>query len=201
MKIKRILTCGCFLLGLAGGVMTSLLAQGTQPLVAIHDSELTRALESMPAVSPTPTGAGTTGYEWWVTDWPYFVMPESLKEALRSDGTAFTVLRDSNIVAGALLNGGVPRYPILISLASEAVRNDEIAALTNYVAAGGFLLVGSSSFTRHTNGASRGDFAFAGPLGLRMAAGTLANWGQNSYPNFLIKTGKTMVLLGFLRIM
>jgi hypothetical protein len=108
-------------------------------------------------------------------------MPDSLKEALRSDGTAFTVVSDSNIASGVLLSGGVPRYPIVISLASEAVRNDEIAALTNYVAAGGFLFVGSSSFTRQTNGASRGDFALGGPLGVRMVAGTLANWGQNSY--------------------
>lgn len=140
MKTKRILTCGCFLLGLGGGMETSLPGQGTHPVVAIHDSELTRALESMPAVSPTPTGAGTTGYEWWVTDWPYFVMPDSLKEALRSDGTAFTVVSDSHIASGELINGGVPRYPIVISLASEAVRNDEIAALTNYVAAGGSCL-------------------------------------------------------------
>src|SRR5208282_4436720 len=64
--------------------------QGTQPVVAIHDSELTRALESVPATGATPTGAGTTGNQWWQTDWHYFVMPDSLKEAFRSDGTAFT---------------------------------------------------------------------------------------------------------------
>ncbi|HXJ71350.1 MAG TPA: hypothetical protein VNM37_00810, partial [Candidatus Dormibacteraeota bacterium] len=72
-------------IGLAGG-------QSVQPAVAIHDSELTRALESMPAVAPTPTGPGTTGKQWWPTDWHYFVMPESVKEALRSDGTAFSVV-------------------------------------------------------------------------------------------------------------
>jgi hypothetical protein len=33
------------------------------PAVAIHASELTRALETMPASPPTPTGPGTTGYE------------------------------------------------------------------------------------------------------------------------------------------
>ena len=66
-------------------------------------------------------------------------MPESVKEALHSDGTAFTVIGDSNISAGALLTNGQPAYPILISLASEAIRDDEIAPLTNYVAAGGFL--------------------------------------------------------------
>ncbi|HWH68086.1 MAG TPA: hypothetical protein VNT26_01765, partial [Candidatus Sulfotelmatobacter sp.] len=140
--------------------------QVTQPLVAVHDSELTRALESMPAAAPTPTGAGTTGNQWWPTNWHYFVMPESVKEALRSDGTAFTVVGDSNITAGLVLANGRPKYPIVISLASEAIRDDEIAPLTNYVAAGGFLLVGSSAFTRNPNGSSRGDFAFANALGL-----------------------------------
>ena len=140
--------------------------QGTQPLVAIHDSELTRAMESMPASGSTPTGSGTTGNQWWVTQWHYFVMPDAIKEALRSDGTTFTVLGDSNILAGALTNAnGSPKYPILISLASEAVDDAEIAGLTNYVAAGGFLFVGSSSFTRNTNGTSRGDFAIANALG------------------------------------
>src|SRR5467141_852690 len=47
------------------GVVCSAPAQITQPLVAVHDSELTRALEAMPAVAPTPTGAGTTSNQWW----------------------------------------------------------------------------------------------------------------------------------------
>src|SRR5438105_3784016 len=148
----------------AGGVK----GQSVQPAVAIHDSELTRALEAMSAVAPTPTGPGTTGKQWWPTDWHYFVMPESVKEALRSDGTAFTVIGDSNITAGSLLANGQPRYPILISLASEAIRDDEIAPLTNYVAAGGFVFLGSSAFTRTTNGTSRGDFAFASQMGLHL---------------------------------
>jgi hypothetical protein len=156
------------------------LGQGTQPLVAIHDSELTRALEAANAVSPTPTGPGTTGKQWWPTDWHYFVMPESLKEALRSDGTAFTTVSDANITAGVLVTNGQPKYPIVISLASEAVRDDEIASLTNYVAAGGFLFVGSSAFTRNTNGASRSDFAFANELGLHLVAPGLTNWAANS---------------------
>src|ERR1043166_9678968 len=73
-----------------------------QPLVAIHDSELTRYLDSSnaPAVAPTPTGTNTTGLQWWIQDWHYFVMPDSLKEAMHSDGTAFTVVGDSNIIAG-----------------------------------------------------------------------------------------------------
>src|SRR5262249_37877427 len=82
------------------------------PVVAIHDSELTRALETMTASNPgTPTGAGTTGNEWWPTNWHYFVMPESLKEALTSDGTPFDVVSDADISAGRLLTNGLPRYP------------------------------------------------------------------------------------------
>src|SRR5438270_3230118 len=115
-------------------------AAAPQPMVAIHDSELTRALDGLPAVNAsTPTGVGTSGFEWWPTNWHYFVMPESVKEALRSDGTAFEVLGDADIIAGKLLDtNGQPRYPIFISLASEAIGNEEIAPLTNYVAAGGF---------------------------------------------------------------
>src|SRR5580765_1579960 len=165
------------IVAIMGGV--SALAQVTQPAVAIHDSELTRALEAMNAVAPTPTGAGTTGKQWWPTDWHYFVMPESVKEGLKSDGTAFTVVGDSNVVAGALLNNGQPRYPIVVSLASEAIRDDEVAPFTNYVASGGFLFVGSSAFTRNTNGTSRSDFALANQLGLHLLAPGLTNWAAN----------------------
>jgi hypothetical protein len=162
--------------------------QDTRPLVAIHDSELTRALESAPASGATPTGPGTTGKQWWPTDWHYFVMPEAVKEALKSDGTPFAVVGDSNIVAGLLVTNGAPRYPILISLASEAIRDDEIAAFTNYVAAGGFLFVGSSAFTRNTNGTVRSDFAFANQLGVHKIVSGLTNWAQN---NYFTKTNQT----------
>jgi len=47
------------------------------------------------------------------------------------------VVSDADISAGDLLDSnGRPKYPILISLAAEAVRDDEIAQLNNYVAAG-----------------------------------------------------------------
>ncbi|HVV72924.1 MAG TPA: Ig-like domain-containing protein, partial [Verrucomicrobiae bacterium] len=155
-------------------------ALATQPVVAIHDSELTRALETTPASGSTPTGPGTTGFQWWPTEWHYFVMPESLKEALKSDGTSFTVVGDSNIVSGALTNvDGSPAYPIVISLASEAISDSEIAQFTNYVAGGGILFVGSSAFTRNPNGTSRGDFAIANALGAHMAVAGLENYAAN----------------------
>ncbi|HWH70944.1 MAG TPA: hypothetical protein VNT26_16260, partial [Candidatus Sulfotelmatobacter sp.] len=159
--------------------------------MAIHDSELTRALESVRASGSTPSGPGTTGFEWWPTDWHYFVMPESVKEALRSDGTAFTVVSDASISAGLLLSNGRPLYPIVISLAAEAMRDNEIAPLTNYVAAGGFLLIGSSAFTRYTDGRSRGDFAFADQMGMHMSGSGLDNWLANNY--FSKRTGHRLV--------
>ena len=90
-------------------------------------------------------------------------------------------MSDSNIGSGLLLTNGAPRYPIVISLAAEAIRDDEIAAFTNYVAAGGYLLVGSSAFTRTTNGVARGDFAFGNEMGIHLASPSLTNWIQNNY--------------------
>jgi hypothetical protein len=161
-------------------IAPSLQAQVTQPIVAIHDSELTRALETMAASNGTPSGPGTTGNQWWPTNWHYFVMPTSVEEALRADGTPFTVVSDSGINNGTLLTNGVPKYPILISLASEAIQDSEIAQFTNYVAAGGYLVVGSSAFTRTPDGTSRGDFAFGNAMGVHMVNTNLTNWGINT---------------------
>ncbi len=173
---KALVTGLCCLLGAA-----RLARAQTQPLVAIQDSELTRAFETQTAANGTPNGSGTTGKQWWPTDWHYFVMPESLEEMFRSDGTAFTLVSDANISAGSLLTNGVPKYPIMISLAAEAMQDSEIAPLTNYVAAGGILFVGSSSFTRNTNGTTRGDFAIANAMGVHMVNNTLLNWGLTTY--------------------
>ena len=152
----------------------------TLPVVAIHVSELTQALETMPATPPTPAGPGTSGFEWWPTSWHYFVMHESLKETLRSDGTPFVEVTDADISAGRLLNAdGSPRYPIVISLASEAITDTEIVPLSSYVAAGGFLFVGSSAFTRRPDGTTRGDFALASEMGLNIVTPSLENWYQN----------------------
>ena len=134
----------------------------------------------MAASSGTPSGPGTTGNQWWPTNWHYFVMPTSVEEALRADGTPFAVVGDSSINNGELLTNGVPKYPILISLASEAIQDSEIAQFTNYVAAGGYLFVGSSAFTRTPSGASRGDFAFANAMGIHMVNSGLTNWGINT---------------------
>jgi Bacterial Ig domain len=147
------------------------------PVVAIHDSEYTRALENIAAAATTPSGPGTTGKEWWPTNFHYFVMPEALKEALRSDGIPFEVLGDADIINGRLMDtNGRPKYPILFSLASEAVADNEIPQISSYVAAGGFVFAGSSAFTRNINGTTRGDFAFTNEMGLHMVTPALTNW-------------------------
>ena len=162
-KVFFIVLVLTFLSALILMVPSTVLALPPQPKVAIHVSELTRALDP------------------WDT-WHYFVLPESLKEALRSDGTPFVEVSDADIAAGSLLfPDGSPRYPILISLAAEAIDDNAIAPLRDYVAAGGFLFVGSSSFTRNPNGTTRGDFALADELGLHMVySSPQSNWATNT---------------------
>jgi VCBS repeat-containing protein len=187
MLISRMIPALLWLLLATGATVTrtaqvQAATQPPEPYVAVHVSELTRNLETMPAVPPTPTGTGTTGYQWWNPSWRYFVAHESLKEALRSDGTPFVTVSDADIAAGKLLNpDGSPRYPILFSLASEAVADNEISPLRDYVTAGGFLFVGSSAFTRNPNGTTRDDFALATEMGVHMTGSGLANWYPNAH--------------------
>ena len=79
-------------------------------------------------------------------------MPESVKEALRSDGTAFKVVGDSTITAGMLADQRQPSIRSSSAWRPRPSATPEIAQLTNYVAAGGFLLAGSSAFTRNPDG-------------------------------------------------
>ena len=153
-----------------------------EPFVAIHVSEITQALETKPAVPPTPTGTGTTGNEWPYASWRYYVAYESLKEALRSDGTPFVTVSDSDIAAGKLLNtDGTPHYPILFSLMAEAVADNELSPLRDYVSAGGFLVTNASTFTRNPDGTARPGFAFATEMGLQMASPLFENWYLNTH--------------------
>lgn len=166
-------------------------ASATQPVVAIHVSEYTQVLETTDAVSPTPTGSGASGKEWWVTSWHYSVIVESLKLAFESDGTPYKIVTDADIAAGGLMDGTSPKYPIVFSLAAEAIDNTEVNPLRNYVDAGGFLLVGSSAFTRNIDGTTRGDFALADEMGLNMVNPSLQNWGMTS--NFTHFTNQRIV--------
>ena len=149
------------------------------PVVAIHVSEYTQALETMPATAPTPTGAGWSGFEWYYTSWHYSVAYDSLKEALSSAGIPFVVVTDANIAAGNLLRAdGSPRYPILFSLNAEAIDDAEVDPLRNYVDAGGFLFVGASAFTRNLNGTTRTEFALATEMGMSTLYPDLTNWAH-----------------------
>jgi hypothetical protein len=134
------------------------------PYVAIHISETTQ---------------GVTLSQ---TNWPYFTEYNALQEALRSDGTPFVNVSDANIAAGGLLNpDGSPHYPIVISLASEAVSDAVVTQLRGYVSAGGFMLVGSSAFTLNPDGSARGDIALGAEMGLHMVnAVPTANWTTNT---------------------
>jgi hypothetical protein len=132
-----------------------------------------------PGMSVAILDSHLTRNHWSSTNWNYFVMPESVKEALRSDGTPFTVVGDTTIAKGLLLTNDEPRYPILISLAAESIGDDEIGALTNYVAKGGFLLVGSSSFTRDANGTRRSTYPLSAPMGIDYASVT--DWLENEH--------------------
>lgn len=168
--------------GISLGSPSSVRAETTEtpalPLVAIHVSEFTQALATIPNTPPTP---GDTGFEWWYTPFHYFVIYESLKEALDADGTPFIELSDADIIAGELLHtDGSPKYPIVFSLASEAIHNDEITPLLDFVSAGGFLFMGSSAFTRNPNGTTRSDFVFSDEMGLHMFNASLENWYSNS---------------------
>lgn len=151
------------------------------PVVAIHVSENTQNLEYIPATAPTPTGPETTGNQWWITNWRYLVASESLKETLRSDGTPFIEVSDEQIAGGLLLHpDGSPRYPIVFSLVAEAAPDLTISGLRDYAAAGGFVYVGGSSFTRNPDGTARGDFALANEMGVHLYNSRLNQWRNNS---------------------
>ena len=151
------------------------------PKVAIHVSEHTRALEDAPAVAPTPTGSGTSGKQWWYTSWHYYTLYNSLEEALRSDGTPFVRVSDADIASGELVYGdGSPRYPIVISLSSEAIADNEVQPLRDYVSSGGTLFSAGSAFTRRPDGTTRTDFALANEMGIHQTNPNLSNWVLNS---------------------
>jgi hypothetical protein len=109
-------------------------SNNTLPIVAVHVSEYTRS-------------------HWFYTSWTYFQIYELLEEALRSDGTPFVEVNDSQVESGYLLTGsGLPKYPIFISLGAECISSVEAQRIRDYVQAGGFAYVGSSSWTRNQDG-------------------------------------------------
>ncbi len=120
-------------------------------VVAVHVSEYTRALHSTPGVA----APGSDAMGWYHDAYTYSMVYTMLEESLRADGTPFVEVTDADIAGGALLSGGVPLYPIVFSLMSEAASDAELAALSAYAAAGGYVYVGGSAFTRRPDGTFR----------------------------------------------
>jgi hypothetical protein len=131
----------------------------TTPTVAIQTSEYTQTNWTNPA-------------------WKYFSLNLMLKEAFKSDGTPYVEISDQQIETGNLLVSGVPKYPILFSLACECISDKEAQQLSSYVSAGGFVYAGASSWTRYENGSLRTDFALSPQMGLKCASSPSNNWGQ-----------------------
>lgn len=132
---------------------------GILPVVAIHVSEYTQA-------------------HWAYTSWTYFAINRMLEEAFKSDGTPYVEVSDQDIENGGLLVGGSPKYPILFSLAAECISDTEAAQISSYASAGGFVYVGSSSWTRYANGSYRSDFALSSQMGVRSISSPSSNWAQ-----------------------
>lgn len=159
------------------------LSAQTLPIVAVHESELTASFETTPASGATPTGAGTTGNQWWLSSWNYHTIVDTVEESLRSDGTAYVVVSDADIKNGELIAlDGSPKYPILISLAAVGVEDATANAISSYASAGGYVIVGSSSFTRRPDGSARPDFALASEMGVSKDRTSMENWtGTNRF--------------------
>jgi peptidoglycan/xylan/chitin deacetylase (PgdA/CDA1 family) len=123
----------------------------TQAVVAIHVSEYTSALTAtLGAAAPSDDLDG-----WYNAGFTYSMVHTMLEESLRADGTPFVEISDADIESGALLADGTPRYPIVFSLMAEAASDAELAAISAYAQAGGFVYVGGSSFTRQPDGTFR----------------------------------------------
>ncbi len=157
--LLSILLSSTFLVQSGAGQTTS----QTLPVVAIHVSENTQS-------------------HWTYTSWNYFAIYKMLEEAFKSDGTPFVEISDAAIESGGLLDSGVPKYPILFSLASECISDAAATQISNYVSAGGFVYAGSSSWTRYADGSYRSDFALSTQMGLNCVnAPADNNWGQVQY--------------------
>lgn len=125
--------------------------------VAIHVSETTKALWN---------SLGSPHNEWNMWHIYGFLM-----EQFRADGTPFAVVSDADIGMGFLMNGQMPRYAIVFSLANDCISNETALKIKEFVFAGGHAFVGSTSWTRNENGVLRNSpvgkfFALSTEMGL-----------------------------------
>ena len=131
----------------------------TQPVVAINVSEYTSTHWNNPA-------------------WTYVSVYRMLEEALKSDGTPFVEISDASIESGGLLASGAPKYPILFCLASECISDSEASQISSYATLGGYVYVGSSSWTKYADGSTRSNFALSTQMGLTCTNSPTNNWAQ-----------------------
>jgi hypothetical protein len=140
---------GCLLL-------VPIVSYAASPIVAVHASE-------------------NTAVHWTNPYWKSFHPNRFLEESFITDGTPYVELSDAQITAGGLLSNGVPRYPILFSLATEAISDAEAAQILAFVQAGGTVYVGSSAWTKFQDGTPRsagsGHPAFALGAAMGLVAG------------------------------
>ena len=185
----RTLAMVLVLLAASASALVSAMAEDTsptRPVVAVHVSEYTRALNGAPQ-SPAPS-SDTRGM--YYDSFSHAQVYSMLEEALRGDGTPFVEVTDADIENGALLVGGVPAYPIVFSLMAEAVSDAEVGRIRDYVSAGGQVYVGGSSWIRRPDGTFRNasdghaEFPLSAEMGLQSIAmeskpqGGTWGWGE-----------------------
>jgi hypothetical protein len=136
-------------------------------------------------VSPTATVAihisETTRGHWNSlglphADWQQWHIYGFLMEQLRSDGTPFDVVLDTDIDAGLLMDVNEPRYAILFSLVNDCISDSTAAQIENFVSAGGHAFVGSTSWTRDEDGNLRGEGSSTGKYDWNLINVSADNW-------------------------
>ena len=114
-------------------------------------------------------------------EWQQWHIYGFLMEQLRSDGTPFNVVLDADIEAGLLMDAGTPRYAILFSLANDCIADAVAAQIETFVAAGGHVFVGSTSWTRYENGIIRGTGTESGKYDWNLINVDADNWFSSSF--------------------
>lgn len=84
--------------------------------------------------------------------WKYWHIYGFLMEQLRSNGTPFKVVSDADIRSGILRNlDGSPSYQTFFSLSNTCVSDEVATEIDAYVLAGGYAVVGGTSWRRGAN--------------------------------------------------
>ncbi|MBX2849983.1 MAG: discoidin domain-containing protein, partial [Acidiferrobacterales bacterium] len=116
-----------------------------QATVAIHLSENTKRNWQKLSSQPDYFGLAHSNSR----GWKYWHIHGFLMEQLRSDGTPFKVVSDSEIRNGLLRDEmGLPRYATLFSLNNPCISDETSTEIDAFVIAGGGVISGGASWTR-----------------------------------------------------